>query len=720
MWTRFQRWIRKAADEDLEREVRAHLALEAEEREEGGLTAQEARHAARRAFGNTTGIKEETRAMWEWSWVEQFVQDLRYTARTLRRDASLTMFAVLIIGLGVGASATVFSVVNAVLLRPLPFPDPERLVWISNIADDGVSEWKVQVNHFLDLREQSKSFEGLTAYFGFVERGGKMLTGDGEPERLSSVQVAESFFPFLGVQPLLGRWFTPQECQNNGPRAALVSFDLWQRRFSSDPGVVGRTIVLDGAPTTLAGVLPPSFDFGAVFSPGTQVDVFTPFPLSEQTNRWGNTLAVIGRLKPGAAIEGARAEFTALGERLTREHTERNTVRPKLTALAERVSGRFRPALLALAWAVGGVMLIVCANLSNLQLARLAKRRKEMAVRVALGAGRGRLIRQALLESLALSCCGAAVGLLAAVAGTRAIAGLEAFSIPLLETVRVDAAAFVFTALVATLTGLLFGLMPALRAPIVVVHDELKDRGRGGGQSRKDAWTRGALVVSEVALACVLLVGAGLLIRSFLSVLDVDLGFQPERVAALRVDPDPRADISRRIAYFNEALSRVRALPGVQGAALSDMLPLGGNRSWGVAGKGQLYARDAYPQGFVRVVSDGYFAAMGVPLAAGRDFTPRDLPDSEPVVILNEMLANMLWPGEDPIGRQIAEDERRVVGVVGNVRHQSLEEGFTGELYIPIRQTGGYASVDLVVRTDLAPGGLAAAVRAALAPVAPE
>ena len=717
------RWLRRLfekRDDEIDRELRAHLELEAEEREEGGSSPDEARHAARRVFGNATMIQEDTRSAWGWTWLERVLYDLRYAARALRRDAGATAFAILIVGLGVGASTTVFSVVNAVLLRPLPFPEPERLVWISNIADDGVSEWKVQVNHFLDLRERNSSFSDMAAYFGFVDRGERLLAGDGEPERVFDVSVSQNLFPFLGVQPMLGRVFTAEECRFNAPRTVLLSHRLWSRRFSADANVVGRTVSLDGASATIVGVLPEWFDFGSVFSPGTRVDLFTPFPLAEETNRRGNTLAVIGRLRPGVAIETARQEFELLGEQLTQEFQNRNSLRPKLTPLNERVSGRFQTALTVLAWAVGLVMLIVCANLSNLQLARGAGRRKEMAVRVALGADRGRLIRQVLTESVLLSTCGAVLGVLVAVAGTRAISRLDAFSIPLLDGVRVDETAFGFTAAIAVATGLLFGLLPALHAPANAVHGSLKESSRGSSHGTGHAWTRRVLVVSEVALACVLLVGAGLLIRSFGRVLETSLGFQPARTAAVRVDIDRRSNLEQRNAFFDDVLRRARAVPGVQGAALADILPLRGNRSRGVAGRGQVYSREEYPQGFVRIVSEGYFASMGVPIREGRDFTARDAAGAEKVVILNEMLAEMLWPGEDPIGKEITADGgRRVVGIVGNVRHRSLEQGYTGELYLPIRQTFDYASIDLVVRTEPGSGAPASLVRNALEPVVP-
>jgi predicted permease len=664
-------------------------------------------------------------ATWNSS-IETLRQDLRYASRTLRRESGFTLFAILIIGLGIGASSTIFSVVNALLIRPLPFREADRLVWIANRGDDGVEEWKIQSGHFIDLKAQNRSLSDMTAYYNAFGQGDRRLTGAGEAERLTAVPVAENFFSFLGVQPLHGRLFTPEECQWNAPPAVLLSYGLWARRFGSDPTIVGRTIALDERSVSVVGVLPASFDFGTVFRPGTRVDLYTPLPIVQQLNNTGNSLAVLGRLKPTVTIERARAELTPLGTRLTREHPERNDVRPMLTPLSDRVNGRFRPALFVLAWAVGVVMLIVCANLSNLQLARMSARQRELAIRVALGAGRGRLIRQLLTESLALSLCGAALGLAIAVLGTRAVSRLDAFSIPLLDSVRVDAVAFAFTVFVAVLTGLVFGLMPALHVPATTVHTALKDSGRGSSAGKAHTWLRSALVVSEIAFACVLLVGAGLLIRSFLRVLDVDLGFRPERVAMLRIDPHARAsDQARRNAYYDDALGRVRGIEGIRGAALADQLPLGGSRSWAVAGVGQVYARDNYPHASVRMVSEGFFGTLGIPVLAGRDFAPHDTLSSERVVIVNDRLARVLWPGQDPIGQRIGQgsggrDPRVVIGVVGAVRHEAVESGFTGEMYIPIRQTNDYGAVQLVVRTDLAQAALSTSVGAALTPIAPD
>jgi predicted permease len=656
--------------------------------------------------------------------LENLRRDVRYAVRTLWRDAGFAAFAILIVGLGVGASCTIFSVVHTLLIRPLPFRDPGRLVWIANHQDDtnDMSGKTSQTDYLLDIRARNQSFVDLAAYYAFYGLGDAKLIGDGQPERLTSVPVTQNFFPLLAIEPQIGRQFSAEECKQNGPRVAMLSDGLWRRKFAGDPTIIGRALSFDGGPVTVVGVLPGTFDFATVFTPGSRVDMFEPLPLSPEINRQGNTIAIIGRLKPGVSVESARAETAVLGKLLMQEHKERNDFEPKVSELAEHVSGRLRPTLVVLACAVGVVMLIVCANLSNLLLARGATRKKEIAIRTAMGAGRGRLIGQMLTESLVLSCCGAALGLLLAFVGTRALAHLTSVSIPLLSDVRIDARVLGFTLVVALLTGLLFGLVPALQVKDLKLHDALKDSNRGSSQGRGHAWIRGALVVSEIALACVLLVGAGLLIRSFLRVLDVNVGFRPERAAALRIDPNTSYKTQeQKNSYFTEALHRVMDVRGIEAAGLSDSLPLGHNRSWGVAAKGVQYTPETFPFGFPRIISDGYFRAMGVPLRAGRDFTERDTKGALPVIILNETCARNLWPGEDPIGKIVAEDvDRTVVGVVGDVHHMALEEGSGNEFYIPMRQTQDYGTVDLVVRTSLPTAELASRLREALRPIEPD
>ncbi len=663
---------------------------------------------------------------WIAAWLSDAARDLRYAFRTFRRDVGFATFAVLIVGLGVGASSTVFSVVNTLLVRPLPFHEPDRLVWVVNHEDTSdMSGRTTQVDHFLDLRSHNQSFSEMAAFFAFYGVGDNKLTGQGEPERLSGVPVSANFFQLLGVQPQFGRLFTPEECKWNGPKVVLLSHGIWVRRFGSNPGIVGQTLTLNDEAVTVTGVLPASFDFASVFTPGRPVDLYLPFPLSPETNRWGNTLAILGRLKPGVALSRAQAEATILSKQFTEAHKkDRNDFDARLSFLRDHVSGPIRPALLVLAAAVGAVMLIVCANLSNLLLARTAARQKEIAIRAAMGAGRGRLIRQTLTESIVLSSGGGILGVLLAYAGTRALTHLNAISIPLLSDVKLDGGVLAFTLLMAIASGILFGLAPALQVPALSVHDVLKDTTRGSTEGKSHRWIRSVLVVSEVAFACVLLVGAGLLIRSFLHVLDVNLGFQPERAAAIRVYPSQQYNTqAKQNSYFNEVLRIAREIPGVHGAGLSDSLPLGRNRAWGAGAKGHTYPPGQYPDAFVRIISDGYIGAMGIPLIEGRDFTERDTPSSEPVMLMNQTMARNLFPGEKAIGQYLeggcGKTSPRIVGIVGDVRHLALEQSSGNEMYYPMRQCDDHMSVDLVLRTNSLPSQLASAVRFSLRSIAP-
>lgn len=447
--------------------------------------------------------------------MEAIWQDLRYGARMLMNKPGFTLIAVLTLGLGIGANTAVFSVVNALLLRPLPFRDPERLVWIASgaskassglvAAEADLSGVTTQVGNFSDWRNMNLSFEDLAAYFAFFDYGSYTMTGSGEPENLKGVGVSQNFLELLGVSPIIGRGFVDDECVWQGKPAVLLSHGFWRRRFGSDPAIVGQSITLNNEATTVVGVLPPSFDFGSVFSPGSRIDLLLPFPICEETNRWGNTLVVVGRLKPGVTVQNAQAEFDVIAPQVQQQHPERNTNGAVLSSLQERISGRLRPAFLVLFGAVGCVLLIACTNLSNLLLARATSRRKEIAIRVALGADRSRLIRQMLTESLLLACCGASLGLPLAIVATRTLAATRAISIPLLSTVSIDATALGFTLVAAFVTGLLFGIAPALQVSRWDVHESLKESGRGTSEGGRGAWIRRTLVVSEIALACILL-----------------------------------------------------------------------------------------------------------------------------------------------------------------------------------------------------------------------
>jgi predicted permease len=722
-WKRFRRrlryWLnRRERQRLLWEEMEFHIESMTQELAAQGMSEPDARAAAHRKFGNMTQRSEEARSTWIARWMSDAAQDLRYSFRGMRRDAGFTAFTILIAGLGIGASSTVFSVVNALLLRPLPFHDPGQLVWISNGVD-----YAVQAEHYSDLRELNRSFSDLAGWSGFYRAGDNEMTGIGEPERLTSVPVTGNLFALLGVQPMIGRSFTTEECQGkySAPPAVLLSYNFWRWRFASDPNVVGRKLTLNNRPAIVVGVLPASFDFASVFAPGIPIDIFIPWPLKDKAKPSGNTMKVIGRLRPGATVGSAQAELTMLGKRLENQHPERNSLAPRLAALEQHVSGPLRPALFVLACAVCVVMLIVCANLSNLQLARLGSRQKELAMRAALGAGRSRLLRQMLTESVMLSCCGAVLGLTLAVAGTRELAHLHAFNLPLLESVRIDGSALLFTLLAAVATGVLFGLLPALRVTTISLREGLQEGGRGSSGSKRHAWIREGLVISELAFACILLVGAGLLMGSFLRVLDVDLGFRPERTAALRIDPSFRiSGLPQQNAFIDDVLHRARSVPGILAAGITDVLPLRDDRSWGVSGKGQVYEKGHSPEDFIRVVSDGYFEAAGIPLRSGREFTQRDRASSDRVVVINETMARTLWPGQNPVGQMITTDGgRRVVGVVADVRHEALEKEGGPEMYLPMRQTWDYAAMQLVVRAALSPDSLAAGIRTALRPIDP-
>jgi predicted permease len=712
-------------DQDLDAEIESHLSLRTEHHMRRGLPFEEAQRLAKVEFGGLTQLHEAHRATRALPFLDTLVQDLRYALRMLRHNPGFTIFAVLIIGLGIGAASTVFSIVNAILIRPLPFTDAKRLVWMYNLADDGVSQWGTQVGHFLDLQKQNTSFSGLTAYFTSFEPGDTKLSEGGATYSLSGVAVAQNFFSFLGVQPLVGRSFTPEECRWNAPGTAVLSYAFWNQHYASDPAVVGRTITLNNAPVTVVGLAPASFDFATVFAPGNRIDVYRPMPLTVETNHWGNTLDVIARLRPGVTLKDAQSQVRLVANRLQREHPERNTLRPVLLSLDQHVTGHVRPGIITLGWSVVIVMIIVCANIANLQIARGLSRQNEIAIRAAVGAGRPRLIRQMLTESVVLSSCGAGVGLLVAFVAVRLIASLHTAKVALLATVRMDVASLVFSLALALISGLLFGLAPALQVPLASVHNRLKDISRTASASKRHLWVRSTLVISEIVFACVLLTGTGLLVRSFINVLNLNPGFQPEHAAALRIEDDSNdGNRQQRDVFFDRVLERVRTMPGIRAAGLSDMLPLVGDRSWDITARGRLYERGHYPEGFIRFVSSGYFEAMGIPFRAGHGFTERDTPASEPVAVVNETTARTLWPGQNPLGQiLIAEGPRRpgrrVVGLVADVRHRSLEQGSGCEVYMPLRQTDDTHQFYLVVRTNLSTAALASGLRTAFRPIAP-
>ncbi len=651
--------------------------------------------------------------------MEDFFADLKYGARMLRKNPGFAAVAVLTLALGIGANTAIFSMVNALLFRPLPFRDPQRLVWIANQIPGGagLSGETTQVHNYSDWCAQNQSFESLGAYFAFFDYISHTLTSDGEPVRLQGAAISQNLLATLGVTPRLGRGFTDEECRWNGRKAVLLTDAFWKRRFQGRADIVGRAITLNNAPTYIVGILPPSFDFSSIFAPGSPVDIVEPFPICDETDHWGNTLTVIGRLKPGVTMQHAQAEFDLINQRLHRDHPERGKeFDARMTLLPQKINGQFRRPFLVLLGAVGCVLLIACANVSNLLLARAMVRRKELAVRVALGASRTRLIRQMLTESLILSCCGAALGSPLAVASTAAIARSHAFNIALLHTVGVDGSALGFTLAIAFSSALLFGTLPALHLSGGVVHEGLKESSRGASRGRGRTWIREALIVTEVALAFILMVGAGLMLRSFVRLIEVNPGFRPEQVVAWSLQPTRTfANQVEQTVFYEELVRGVEALPGVESAGMSDTLPLGRNRSWSVVAKGEIGkpGDDAFP----RIVDSGYIRTMGIALRSGRDFNSHDTVEgAASVAIINETMARKLWPGKDAVGQIFnsgGSGDHQVIGVVGDVRHAALEEKSGQEMYL-LGARVGWGSEELVVRTKTSLTSVVPAVRAAL------
>lgn len=711
---RLQMLVRqKQFDSELDEELRLHRELREREQMEAGVTPEEARYAAQRRFGNDLVLREESRDMWGWSWLENTLQDVRYGLRILVKNPGFTTVAVLTLGLGIGANIAVFSAVNTILLRPLRFRAPQQLTWLAgNNGEGGLSDQTYRVDVLEEIQRHSQSFQEMTAYVPYYDYSDFKLTGFGEPKPVFGVWVAGNFFQTLGIQPALGRLFTHEECVKGGRPAVLLTQAFWQRQFAANPAVIGQAITLNKRTYTIVGVLSDSFDFTAVFAPGLKMDFFVPI-IMDDIRTYGHMLSLMGRLKPGVTVGQAQAEVTLLLSQSKAQNPDWMTdIKTTITGLKDYVSGKLRRSLIVLWCAVGLILLIVCVNLSNLLLARAAARSKEFAMRSALGAGRGRLIRQLLTESLVLSCAGTILGLGFAFAVTRYLAHQGSIALPLLSSVRVDEAALNWTLLVAAAASVLFSLVPGLRISGVNLQESLKDAGSGMSAGRKHERMRAALVVSEVALACVLLVGAGLLLRSFLRILDVDLGFQPSRAAAIKVDYDDGGNRARRGAILQEILQRASAIPGVESVGMSDKLPLDRNRSWDLRAKGRVYPPGVNDDAFVYVVTPGYFGAMGTHLREGRDFNWQDTNKSEPVIIINQTAARRDWPGEDPVGRLaqgIGETDTRVIGVVADVRESSVEEHSSPEVYVPATQAEPDGE-NLVVRTNLPPEALASVV----------
>lgn len=712
-------------DHEVNEEMASHLEMAVEENLRRGMSAEEARREALVRFGGVQQALEQHRESRSLPWVDVLRQDLRFTFRMLRRDAGFTVVAVLILALGIGANIAVFSVVNTILLRPLPFRDPQQLVRIvEKDPKAGESSKTYTADATQDFQQQNHSFQSVSGYFAFTGPDNLKLVGNSQPIPVTGILVAEGFFQTLRVEPSLGRLFRSEEFVQHAQPAALLSYPFWKRRLGGDRSIVGKTINLSKASVIVIGVLPDTFDFGSVFSPGARVDLFMPYIMDDFRDD-GNDLALVGRLKQGVTLAQAQSDADQLFPQLYFEHKHPEYGKGytgQLTGLKEYVSGKLRRSLIVLWCAVGLILLIVCVNLSNLLLARAAARSKEFAMRQALGARRGRLVRQLLTESLVLAAGGAALGLALAYLILSYVAHRGSIALPLLAMVRVDGTVLEWTLLIAIGAAVFFGAAPGLGMSIGDLQEALKDSGHGLSDGRKHDQLRSTLVITEIALAFVLLVGAGLLLRSFLRVLDIDLGFDASHAAAISVDYDDGGNAAKRAAIWQEVVSRTLMIPGVESAGISDNLPMSRNRSWGIAAKGEQKrdANDFLPV-FVYIVSPGYLKAMGMRLIEGRDLGWDDIANNRSVVIINETVARKLWPSQDPVGRMAIAGgtETQVIGVIADVRETGAEDIAGAQMYLPATKQFGPEGSNLVVRSKLPPSTLATNVMHTLREINP-
>jgi len=685
----------RGAEREMSREIRSHLALIEEDFERRGLPPEAAQSAARRAYGGVELAKELHREARSFAWIEHLIKDVRYGGRNLLRTPGFTAVAVIALALGIGANTAIFSVVNAVLLRPLAYKDAGRLVTILHYGTGPVA-----TANYIDWRDQSRSFEAM----GAADYWAANLTNGDVPEHLLGLKVTQNLLPMLGVRPLMGRLFAPGEDRKGSDHEAILSYPLWQRRFDRDPNVLGKPIVLNGEAYTVVGVMPPGFKFAPFWA--THAELWVPDAFGDTIHdRDSNHLRVFARLKRGVTLAQARADMATITGRLEKQYpaTNRNiVVRP----LKENVVGNIETPLLMLLGAVGFVLLIACANVAHMLLARTSDRQKEMAVRVALGASRTRVIAQMLTENLLLAGIGALAGLLLALLGTKALIALSPAYIPRVEMVAIDGRVVFFLLGITVLTAAVFGLMPAMRAAAGNPSDALKEGGRGDSDSKHRNRLRNFLVASEFALAFMLLIGAGLMIRSFFALESVDPGFNPHNVLSMVVSVagTKEAEPHRRAIFYRELLQKVRSLPGVNSAGAINHLPLAGD-TWGLSfsieGRPKPRPGDE-PVAVYRIVMPGYFETMRLPLRRGRTITGQDDARVPDVVIINQRAANQFWPGENPIGKRITFDEDKgsasdwvtIIGVVKNAKQETWAAEPDPEVYLPALQSRNFLGED--------------------------
>lgn len=648
-----------------------------------------------------------------------FWQDLRYGLRMMVKNPGFTVVAVIALALGIGANSAIFSVVNTILLRPLPYKEPDRLVMVwEDASKHGYPRDTPAAANYLDWREQNQVFDSMAA----IADQSFNLTGTGEPERINGRRVSSSLFPLLGVEPQLGRAFTAEEDQPGANRVVVMSHSLWQRRFGSDRNIIDKPLMLNGESYRVIGVMPQHFQF-----PSRDVELWVPIAFTQQeaASRGRHYLQVIARLKPGVSLEQAQAEMSAIAARLQQQYPDQNTdLGAAVIPLHEHVAGKIKPALLVLLGAVGFVLLIACANVANLLLARAAVRQKEIAVRVALGASRLRLIRQFLTESILLAMLGGVIGLLLSLWGVHLLKSFIPENISQAGAITIDARVLIFTLLVTLLTGLVFGLAPATQASNFNLNETLKEGGRDSAQGSRGNRIRSLLVIAEVAVSLILLIGAGLLINSFLRLRTVDPGFRSNNLLTMSIVlPQTKyPDQAQRSAFYTELVRRIETLPGVKSAAVTNWIPLvsqGDSIGFSVEGRPDPVGSKR-PTVVTRVIHPHYFRTMGIQFLEGREFGDQDRVDSPAVAIISETMARRFWPGEDPTGKRITpgqssstdpDDWITIVGVVKDVRQFELVAEPKPQMYLSYVQAGFFAPRHLVVSTEVEPLSLAATVR---------